>query len=101
MEKQHNRGGSEMNSRDIDINIKQEVETLIKLFYKKFPETRSYYITATFWDDTDYELTLISNWAGKQDRIIYRKSSNYFEYRKGHIKEPYNIFVTEEKEYLI
>ncbi len=79
-----------------DTNILESLNKLIKFAENKLPETRSYFVEVTLWDDADFRICLISNWAGKQDRFIYDKSSNKFEYLKGRIEKA--IFITEKKE---
>ena len=82
--------------RKFDTDITKALNKLIKLAKEKLPETRAYFVNVTLWDDTDFRIELISNWAGKQDKFVYNKSSNKFEYHFGNVEK--GIFIREKVE---
>ena len=63
-----------------DIDIENVVRKLLKFGFEEYPN-RNWLVDATFWDDGDYVVKLVSSWGGKKDVYEYRKSeSKYVRY---------------------
>ena len=58
------------------------VKKLIVLKRKHCPESIRWFISATYWDDGDYELKLRTSWADNTYDFFYRKSLNKYYYTK-------------------
>ena len=70
---------SNIRLKDFDIDIQSRMKIMIKLANKKWPN-RCWHINALFWNDTDYNLHLVSSWGNVRNGVYYHKSINKFTY---------------------
>jgi len=70
---------SNIRLKDFDIDIQSRMKLMIKLANEKWPN-RCWHTNATFWNDTDYTLHLVSSWGDVRNGVHYHKSKNKFTY---------------------
>lgn len=62
---------------DFDFDVQLILKKMIKLANERW-KNRCWHINSVFWNDTDYELDLVSTWGDKRHSITYRKATNKF-----------------------
>lgn len=78
-----------------DTNINKPLEKLVEMANRQLTN-RAYYLSVTYWDDTDFELELRSSWGDYIDVFSYKKSTNQFiQYKQK--KEELNIIEVLDK----
>lgn len=71
----------EMKITNFDLDIQKPLKKLIEIAEKRFPN-RTWYMEVMYWQDSDYQITLVSTWGNHKYEFSYKKSINKYNYLK-------------------
>lgn len=73
-----------------DTNINEKIKNLEEILRDKVPQTKFRFLSATYWDDGDYELRLCTSWGDSRHKAIYSKSRDKYYFHTEKRKIPYD-----------
>ena len=65
--------------KNFNTKIEEELKKLIKLANKSFP-LRTWFTNIILWQDTDYQIDLVSTWGKEKNIFRYRKAEGTYSY---------------------